>query len=82
LAQYGQVKVVRDVAIVTVVGEHFRDQSGITGQIFDAMRKTNILMISGGASDINMSFVVSNEQADSAVQQLHQAFFAQTAAIK
>ena len=82
LAHYGQVKVVRDVAIVTVVGEHFRDQSGIAGQIFDAMRKTNILMISGGASDINMSFVVTADQADSAVQQLHQAFFAQTAAVK
>ena len=82
LAHYGQVKVVRDVAIVTVVGEQFRDQSGIAGQIFDAMRKTNILMISGGASDINMSFVVSADQADNAVQQLHQTFFAKTAAVK
>ncbi len=75
LAQYGQVKVVQDVAIVTVVGPHFRDQSGLAGQVFDALRETNILMISGGASDINMSFVVAQEQADRAVKQLHDAFF-------
>jgi aspartate kinase len=75
LAQYGQVKVVQDVAIITVVGRQFREQSGIAGQVFDALRDTNILMISSGASDINMSFVTAGDQADRAVKQLHDAFF-------
>lgn len=75
LKQYGQVKVMEDVAIITVVGRHFREQSGIAGQVFDALRDVNILMISSGASDINMSFVVAGNEADRAVKQLHDAFF-------
>lgn len=75
LAEYGDVKIQPGVAIVTVVGRQFRDQSGIAGQVFDALRNINIIMISGGASDINLSFVVYNEDADRAVQQLHKAFF-------
>lgn len=75
LAEYGDVKIQPGVAIVTVVGRQFRDQSGIAGQVFDALRNINIVMISGGASDINLSFVVHNEDADRAVQQLHKAFF-------
>ncbi len=75
LSQYGQVKIMNDVAIITVVGRQFREQSGIAGKVFDALRDVNILMISGGASDINMSFVVAHDQADRAVRQLHEAFF-------
>lgn len=75
LAEYGDVKVISDVAIVTVVGRQFREKSGIAGQVFNVLREINILMISGGASDINLSFVVSGDQADAAVRQLHSAFF-------
>jgi aspartate kinase len=75
LKEYGQVRVVSDSAIVTVVGQQFREQSGIAGQVFDALRNVNVMMISGGASDINLSFVTSEEEADRAMRQLHAAFF-------
>jgi aspartate kinase len=75
LADHGEVRVQSNVAIITVVGRQFREKSGIAGQVFDALRNINIIMISGGASDINLSFVVSEEEADLAIRQLHDAFF-------
>lgn len=75
LEELGEVEILRDVAIVTVVGRQFREKSGIAAQVFNALSDINILMISGGASDINLSFVVSSEDADKAVKQLHKQFF-------
>jgi aspartate kinase len=64
-----------DVSIVSVVGRQFRDKSGIAGEVFSALTNVNVIMISGGASDINLSFVVSNEDADKSIKQLHKHFF-------
>lgn len=75
LKEYGEVKLLDDVAIVTVVGRQFRDKSGIAADVFSALSNVNIIMISGGASDINLSFVVSKEDADKSLIQLHQRFF-------
>lgn len=75
LSKHGDVRVAQDVAIVSVVGRQFREKSGIAGRVFTALRDINILMISGGASDINLSFVVSREDADRAMKQLHAEFF-------
>ncbi len=75
LSELGDVQVVDDVAIVTVVGRQFRQKSGIAGQVFKALSDINIIMISGGASDINLSCVVSATDADLAVKLLHKNFF-------
>lgn len=75
LARFADVQIMRAVSIVSVVGRQFREQSGIAGRVFKALSDIPVLMISGGASDINLSFVVSAEQSDRAVQQLHQEFF-------
>lgn len=75
LKEYGEVKIMHDVAIVTVVGRQFRKKSGVAAEIFTALQNINILMISGGASDINLSFVVASDQADKVVRQLHNTFF-------
>jgi aspartate kinase len=75
LVKHAEVHVNRNVAIVSVVGRQFRVQSGIAGRVFRALSDINVLMISGGASDINLSFVVAGADADRAVQQLHSEFF-------
>jgi aspartate kinase len=78
LSELGEVKVLHDVAIITVVGRQFRHKSGLAGHIFSALNDINIIMISGGASDINLSCVVSSEDADRAVRLLHKSLFADT----
>ena len=75
LSQWGEISVVHNTAIVTVVGRQFRERSGIAGEVFSALREVNILVISGGASEINLSFLVVSEDADRAVKQLHTHFF-------
>lgn len=75
LKNYGDIQIMDDVAIVSVVGRQFREQSGIAGRVFNALHDVNIIVISGGASDINLNFVVSSSDADKAVRQLHSEFF-------
>jgi aspartate kinase len=82
LKQYGDVQTMDDVAIVSVVGRQFRVQSGIASRVFKALHDINIMVISGGASDINLNFVVASKDADKAVRQLHAEFFQPLVAAK
>jgi len=75
LAELGDVKVLRGMAIVSVVGRGFIRQHGLAGRIFQALRDVNIVMISFGASDVNVSFVVKEDEAETAVRLLHREFF-------
>ena len=54
-----------------------RARQGIVGDIFQALKETgsNILMISQGASKINIAFVVEDSECQKAVQALHAMFF-------
>jgi aspartate kinase len=62
-------------ALVCLVGDDIRGQSGIAAQVFTAIRHVNVRMISQGASEINMSFMIDEDDADEAVRSLHAAFF-------
>ncbi|MGB8846570.1 MAG: lysine-sensitive aspartokinase 3, partial [Terracidiphilus sp.] len=62
-------------ALVCMVGEDIRGQNGIAAQVFNAVRHINVRMISQGASEINMSFMIEEDDADEAVRSLHAAFF-------
>jgi aspartate kinase len=75
LAGIGEVTVERKKAIVCVVGDNLKFTSGIAARLFEAIRKTNINMISQGASEINVSFVIDEDDVDSVVRSLHERFF-------
>ena len=75
LAGLGEVKVLRKMAIVSVVGRGFVTHPGLAGRIFQTLRSVNVVMISFGASDVNLSFVVAEADAEPAVRMLHDEFF-------
>jgi aspartate kinase len=75
LAELGEVRVFATQAIVSVVGRGFNRRAGLAGRIFEAVREVNINMISFGASDVNVSFVVDQADAEKAVKSLHREFF-------
>jgi aspartate kinase len=75
LEQFGEVTITKDLAIIALVGRNFREESGIAYRIFKALEKLNVIMISFGASDINISIVVQNNDADQAIKLLHAEFF-------
>jgi len=62
-------------AIVCLVGENLRDTPGVAAQIFDAIRDINVRMISQGASEINLTFVIDEADVPEAVHRLHARFF-------
>ena len=64
-------------AIICVVGDGMKHEPGIAGRIFSALGKEtiNIEMISQGASQINMTFIVDGKDAEKSVKTLHNEFF-------
>lgn len=70
----GEVTLVGDVAKLSVVGIGMRSHSGVAGQLFAALSeaKTNIQLIS--TSEIKISVVIAEDDADEATRVVHAAF--------
>jgi aspartate kinase len=77
LAKLADVKYEGRKAIVCLVGENLRETPGIAARVFGVLHDVNIRMISQGASEINLTFVIEEEAIPDAVQRLHQAFFSE-----
>ena len=75
LMQIADVKYEGRKAIVCLVGENIRGQSGIAARIFTAISDINVRMISQGASEINITFVVEEDDVTEVVRRLHECFF-------
>ena len=75
LSQIADVKYEGNKALICLVGEDIRGISGISGQVFSAISHVNVRMISQGASEINMSFMINEEDVDEALRSLHKTFF-------
>jgi aspartate kinase len=75
LSKIADVKFEGNKALICLVGEDIRGISGIAGQVFSAISHVNIRMISQGASEINMSFMINEEDVEEAIRSLHKTFF-------
>jgi aspartate kinase len=75
LGKIADVKLEGNKALVCLVGEDIRGHNGIAGQVFSAISHVNVRMISQGASEINMSFMIDEEDVEEAIRSLHQHFF-------
>ena len=75
LSKLADVKYEGRKALICMVGGNIRGQNGIAAQVFHAVRHVNVRMISQGASEINMSFMIEEDDVDEAVRSLHAAFF-------
>jgi aspartate kinase len=63
-----------DIVIVTAVGAGLRHTPGISGRIFSALGDANInvIAIAQGSSEYSISIVVTEDDVDHAMQQIHQ----------
>jgi aspartate kinase len=75
LGKIADVKYEGRKALVCLVGEDIRGHNGIAGRVFTAVSHVNVRMISQGASEINMSFMIEEDDVEEAVRSLHRAFF-------
>jgi len=75
LSQLADVKYEGRKALICMVGGNIRGQNGIAARVFQAIRHVNVRMISQGASEINMSFMIEEDDAEEAIRSLHEEFF-------
>jgi aspartate kinase len=75
LGDLGEVWIEERRAIVAIVGIGLRNTPGLAARVFNAVWPANVEIISQGASAINMTFVVREEDGPDVVRRLHREFF-------
>ena len=64
-------------SILAAVGDAMRDSPGISGRIFDVLghHRVNVRAIAQGSSELNISFVVTQDDEERALRAIHRALF-------
>jgi aspartate kinase len=75
LEKIADVKYAGRNAIVCLVGENIRETPRIAARVFAALGEINVRMISQGASEINITFVIGEDDVPEALRRLHKEFF-------
>ncbi|RKP39051.1 Aspartate/glutamate/uridylate kinase [Dimargaris cristalligena] len=73
LSGLGTVDILRDMAILSLVGKQMRNMVGVAGKMFTTLAEANvnIEMISQGASEINISCIIHQDRAVDALRAIH-----------
>ena len=76
MEEFADVTLVRDRAILSLVGEGMRYATGTAGRMFMALaqQQINLEMITQGASEINISCVIRQEDSPEALRIIHKTF--------
>jgi aspartate kinase len=77
LSKWGDIDLVPGMAIISLVGRQLRSMVGISGRFFSTLgdHGINIEMISQGASEINISCVIEEREANRALNVVHTNLF-------
>jgi aspartokinase/homoserine dehydrogenase 1 len=69
-------QLMRDLLVVSVIGENMRGTPGIAGRLFSALgaARVNVLVIAQGSSERNISFVIEQKDNALALHTIHAAF--------
>lgn len=72
-----QVDIQRDLSIIMIVGENMKSHIGVTATAAKALsdEHINLTMISQGASEVSIMFVIKSVDEERAVKALYKAFF-------
>jgi len=65
-----------DVCIIAIVGAGMKGTPGVAARVFNAVAKkgVNVMMISQGSSEVNISFAVKEKDGEDAVRAIHEEF--------
>ncbi|BDD39361.1 aspartate kinase [Streptococcus ruminantium] len=72
-----KAEIEHDLSIIMIVGENMKSHVGVTATATTALSKQNVnlAMISQGASEVSVMFVVKTEEKERALHALYKAFF-------
>ena len=76
LRKFADVKYEGRKALICMVGENIRGQNGIAAQVFGALRAHQPAHDLAGRIEINMSFMIDEDDVEEAIRSLHSVFFA------
>jgi aspartate kinase len=71
-----KINVIENVAIIAIVGSGMRGIKGVASKIFGAVARkdVNVIMIVQGSSELNLAFVVNDDDCEKTVRALHEEF--------
>jgi aspartate kinase len=75
LRQFAEAEAEPGKAIIAVIGENLRGTPGMLTRVFGAIADVNVRMVSQGASEINIGFVIEERDVPLAVTRLHRLLF-------
>ncbi|WP_430969030.1 bifunctional aspartate kinase/homoserine dehydrogenase I [Spongiimicrobium sp. 2-473A-2-J] len=77
LGKIKPVIVEKDLAIIALVGDNMKSHQGLSGKMFSTLGKNNVNIraIAQGASERNISAVITREDVKKALNALHEEFF-------
>jgi len=72
-----KIEIETRLSIVAIVGENMKHTTGIAGKLFQTIGRNgiNIVAIAQGASELNISWVVSNSDLRKTLNVVHESFF-------
>lgn len=75
--QINKIEIETELSVVAIVGENMKHSTGIAGKLFSTMGKSgvNVIAIAQGASELNISWVVRNEDLRKTLNVVHESFF-------
>lgn len=70
-------KIENNLSIIALVGDNMKNHQGLSGQMFSALGRNNVNIraIAQGASEKNISAVITSSDAKKALNTLHEQFF-------
>ena len=80
LTTLDEIKTENDISLIAIVGEGILNQPGIAARTFQSVftRGINVRLISAGASDVAIYFIVSKNDKIQAVKAIHEEFFSKS----
>ena len=77
MGEINGIKQERNLATVAIVGENMKHTPGIAGKLFGTLGKNgiNVIACAQGASETNISFVISLDSLKKALNVIHDSFF-------
>ncbi|MCP8307435.1 MAG: aspartate kinase [archaeon] len=71
-----EVTAEEDICIVAIVGAGMKGTPGVAARVFNSIAKKgiNVIMISQGSSEVNISFAVKEKDGEEAVRTIHEEF--------
>jgi aspartate kinase len=75
LEPFTEVSIEKDRAILCAVGDKIRETPGVAARVLGALKCINVLMVSQGASRLNLGVVIASQDLAKAAAAVHREFF-------